>query len=274
MLAQFRPRPTPAQAGHLVDTLARHTHQISERVRGVPHRRITPSPGTGSVRIEAQAAWHRFVAHVMVILDFRVKHLAKDVRREQVPCEYALGPVIARLGHHVLQARLLLQFLQHCGFFQRRADGHRRYHMQPAVHAHLDVPRVIGRAGENGHRIHVAFSCQQVFQRVVDIVAAIIALQRLAAGRVQVRDGRHRAVGMFVPVERGAESAAHHRQTHFPATLRRVRPARSQPHVGGCGQHGCTRRPQLKERAARERTSLFLVRQRLQMVNHGRSPCA
>src|SRR4029434_3474289 len=61
---------------------------------------------------------------VVVVFHLAVEHFPETSLRVQITGIDARTPVIARFGHHVLQAGLLLELLQALGFFERHARGY------------------------------------------------------------------------------------------------------------------------------------------------------
>ena len=128
-------------------------------MRRIEHRREAPPPRTTAVGIvdERTDIGGRLVgiAAVVVVLRLGVEQLAKPAGAEQVARVDVLLAVPARFGHHVLEPRLLLDFLEHVGVLQRQACGHGRHDVPAVFEAHPSVLGVVRCAGENRHRVDV-----------------------------------------------------------------------------------------------------------------------
>ena len=174
----------PAEARHLDHALAGHAGQEAGAVRRIEHGRETPPPRATAVWIVNQRTdvGCRLVgiAAIVVILRLGVEQLAKRAGAEQVARVDVLLAVPARFGHHVLEPRLLLDFLEHVRVLERQARGHGRHNVPAAFETHPGVLGVIRAAGKNRHGVDVLGFLEHDLERIVDRVAAEPLTQSLA----------------------------------------------------------------------------------------------
>jgi len=212
------------------------------------------------------------VEQLVIVLGLAVEQLAEAAGLEQVPRVDALLVVVARLGHHVLQPGLLLDLLEHGGLLHGHAGGHGRDHVPAPLHAPPHVLGVVRGAGEDRHGVDVFGLLEHDLQRVVDLVALVVALQARAPRGIQVGHAGHHAVGVLVPVEAGAEAAAHHAHADLLATFRRVGPTHGAQRRAGRHEARRRRAGQLQKRASREARGIGFEARTLLGVTHSSVP--
>ena len=89
--------------------------------------------------------------------------------------------------------------------------------MQPAIHAHVDVLKMLGRGREERHRIQPLFLLQHFLERVDTCCRSDRLGQTLAPVGAQIGDGGDDAVRMLVEEKVGAETAADDGDTDLAA---------------------------------------------------------
>ena len=122
------------------------------------------------------------------------------------------------------------------GVVQIHAGGHGREAVLALLHGQRDVTPVAGRVGKHGDGVDLVVQ-HEFLQRLVGLLAGEDLHEEVAAVGLQIADRLDDAVGMLMPGEAAAESAAHHADADL--AVRDGFPRRGRR--GGIGTAGCRR---------------------------------
>lgn len=220
----------PSDGGDLREALAGNGKEMRGAVGGIVHGGEAVAPGAFAVFEE-----EGFQARMMVFA-FRGEDAAESAFLEEIACGYGELLVVTGLGHHVSEAGAADFGEDGVGFVERHDGGDGAEDVLAGAQALENVFGVVRGGSEEADGFDLAVVEERVKGRVG--LGAHVALGECGlAVRAKVGDGFDGAVGVFVKVEAGAESAADDAEAEFAGLG-----------VDSCGESG-------EESAASERSS-------------------